>query len=210
MALGNPYGQRPNSSPIMEEASNGEDILELVIIRKLQGVMIHNDLKNGFDYLNMHGFKRQQEYRSMDEMSDFNGLTRYMINRHDKMFTKNVERVQILPMGLETLTSRFSISADQKKQFVKSMFENWHEWEKETVELLEKYATELAKTERNVDAHKIKELLLGTSKELKYLERQVLEYSNVDWSLHHLYCCQEELHSKYKSKLEEGFKIEMC
>lgn len=185
------------------------EMLQSVIRRKLTGVMLHDDLQTIFDYLNLHGFKREQEYRTMSEFAEFKSLCRYIINRYEVMPCKHADRVEVNPSNIKDATSRASISSVQKKQSIKWLFETWAEWEEETISILESYITRLVKLECNADAEKLSCLLLGTTCEYKYLARQILEYCDVEWSLHHIYTEQEELHEHFKNKMKEEYKIDI-
>lgn len=186
------------------------ELLQIVIKRKLLGVMIHDDMQNYFDFLDTHGFKREQEIRTFDEMAEFKGLCRYLINNHDKMPDKDVESIDIAPLDIKKYTSRMSVPVDMKKQMLKKLFETWLEWEKETSELFEEITTLLAKTNHNVDAVKVRELLKGSRNEIKYVERRLIEYNNVEWDLHHIYCIQDEIHEKMKDETRSIYKIDIC
>lgn len=202
--------KKETKSMIAMEEMTSVDILQAVLQRKLKGVMFHDDMQTAFDYLNMHGFKREQEYRTFEEMGEFKSLERYLINHYDVMPIKKTDRVEVNPLNIKSSTNRMSISPEQKKQMLKLLFEEWCEWERETIEMLEKFATHLAKNEYNVDAKKVKSLLKDTTMEYKYIERRLIEYNNVEWSLHHIYEIQHEMHEHFKDKEKEHYKIDIC
>lgn len=204
------YNKSANSSEASEMTDMSVvDIMQAVIKRKLTGVMFHDDLQTAFDYLNLHGFKREQEYRTMAEFAEFKSLCRYIINRYEVMPCKHADRVEVNPSNIQDATSRSGISSVQKKQSIKWMYETWAEWEAETIEQLENFVTRLVVMEYNADAAKLKQLLLGTTQEYKYLNRQILEYNDVEWSLHHIYSGQEEIHEHFKEKMKEEYKIDL-
>lgn len=209
--IGN-YGSDSKQPKLLK--SDGEitslDILQNVLKRKLKGVMFHDDLQTCFDFLNMHGFKREQEYRTLSEMAEFKSLERYIINHYDVMPNKETDRLEVNPLNLKSVQGRKNISTEQKKQMLKVLFDMWCEWEDETRGMLEMYTTSLAKMECNIDAKKIRKLLEDVAMEYKYIERRVIEYNNVEWSLHHMYMEQDSIHEKFKEKLEKEIKIDMC
>lgn len=206
------YGSSSSESKktIDEENMSSIDIMQKVIKRKLKGVMFHDDLQNSFDFLDMHGFKREQEYRTLSEMAEFKSLCRYVINHYDKMPDKKVDRVEVNPLNLKFIEKRKDVSPEQKKQMLKMLFEMWCEWEEETIEILECYVTALAKMEHNVDSIKVKSLLEDVTMEYKYIERRLIEYNNVGWELHHIYSIQHDIHEHFKEKLKEEIKIDIC
>lgn len=187
------------------------DILNKVINSKLTGVMLHDDMQQIFDFLNLRGYKREQEYRTLDEMAEYKGLCRYMINVNNVFPNKEKsERIEIKNLSALKTVYRNEIKAEQKQRIIKELFELWREWEKETIEELEIYTTKLAQINKNKDAKVTRKLLEDTVKELKYLERQIIELEDVNYELHHIYCLQNEIHEKFKEKTENEIKINFC
>jgi hypothetical protein len=39
-----------------------EEVFKSIAERQLQGLMMHEDLANYYDFLNLHGYKKCQEY----------------------------------------------------------------------------------------------------------------------------------------------------
>jgi len=207
------YGATESREPkktTMDSEITSLDILQNVLKRKLKGVMFHDDLQTCFDFLNMHGFKREHEYRTLSEMAEYKSMNRYIVNHYDKFPLKDVDRVEVNPLNLKFVENRKDITTEQKKQMLKMLFDMWCEWENETREIMESYVTQLAKMECNMDSMKVKSMLEDVTMEYKYIERRLIEYNNVNWDLHHIYSIQHDIHEKFKEKLKEDIKIDIC
>lgn len=194
----------------MEEMPEDIVILNKIINSKLIGIMLHDDLQKCFDFLNLRGYKRQQEFRTLDEMGEYKGLCRYLINVKNVFpMDSETERIKI---NDEILKNRYrnEINSDEKKKMIKELFHTWEEWEEKTILELEEYTTALAKNNNNIDAKVTKKLLEDTTKELKYIRRHIIELNDIDYSLHHIYEMQDEIHEKYKDKTEKEIKINFC
>ena len=62
--------------------------------------MLHEEMADYFDFLNLHGFKRQQEYHFFDESAELRGIHRYAINHCNRLITDtDIPSVKAIPQG---------------------------------------------------------------------------------------------------------------
>ncbi len=177
--------------------------------RMLKGIMLHAQLTDYFDFLNLHGFKRWQEYRFFDETAELRGLHRYAINHCNKLIGEStIENPRMIPQDWGNYT-RLQVDSATRKAAVKEAFSKWYEWEKSTKEFYESKFKTLTDNNKIADADKVNCLVCAVDQELKVLTRKMLEYKAVDYDMSYIMYQQPELHEYYKQKTKD-IGIDIC
>lgn len=176
----------------------------------IKGIMFHEQMADYFDFLDLHGLKRWQEYRFFEESAELRGIHRYALNHCNRIINDGeVSTTRYIPNSWYNYT-RFDVDNGTRKTSVKDAFEKWLNWEKETKTLYEKLFKKLTENSYIADASKVNQLIQGVDAELKHLTRKMIEYKAVDYDMSYIMCEQDEMHNMYENKLKENFKIEMC
>lgn len=175
----------------------------------LKGIMFHAQLADYFDFLNLHGLKRCQEYHFLLECSEMRGIHRYALNHINKLIMDfPVEDPQVIPTNWKNYT-RMQVDNNTRKSAVKEAFEKWFEWESLTKNFYEQQFKILTENSKIAEANKVNQLICGVDQELKDVIRKMLEYKSVDYSLDYILYQQNELHEKYEEKTK-NIGIDIC
>lgn len=175
----------------------------------LKGLMFHSQLADYFDFLNLHGLKRCQEYHFLLECSEMRGIHRYALNHINKLIMDSpVEDPQVIPTNWKNYT-RMQVDNNTRKSAVKEAFEKWFEWESLTKNFYEQQFKILTENSKIAEANKVNQLICDVDQELKEVTRKMLEYKSVDYSLDYILYQQDELHEKYKEKTK-NIGIDIC
>lgn len=186
-----------------------EEIFSNIAKHMVKGMMIHDQMANYYDFLGLKGYKRCHEYHYLCECCEFRGLNRYFINHENKLIPlAGVENPNIIPETWYKY-SRQDVDTNTKKNAVKNGYALWESWEKETKQLYEDMYKELMNIDEIAAALKIKELICDVDKELKDVERCVLELKAVDYNMSHIISMQEHYHEKYR-KCTKKLGVEIC
>ena len=179
------------------------EIFSKIIAHQIKGLMVHEQLANFYDFLNLHGYKRCHEYHYIEESACMRTVQRYYINHYNKLAKKeNIEEPKIIPDSWYNY-SRWDVDGGTRQNALKTGISTWIEWEKETKTLYEAMYKELCTLDEIAAACKVKELICDVDCELKYAEREGLKLKAIDYDLNSVYLCQDELHEKYKNKTEK-------
>lgn len=179
------------------------EVFNEVSARQIQGIMLHAQFTDLFDYLNLHGLKRWHEYQYFAENAELRGIHRYAINHCNRLIKElPVTSPKMIPTSWETYT-RMQVDASTRKTAVKEAFEHWYDWEKSTKEFYEGVFKQLTENAKIASANKINELICDVDQELKYLTRKMLEYKAVDYDMDYILFQQNELHEYFKEKTKE-------
>lgn len=185
------------------------EVFNKVNERLLKGIKFHEQMADYFDFLNLHGLKREMEYHFFKESAKLRGLHRYVINHCNRLVNDiEIGTIKNIPSSWYSV-EKLNIDNGTRRQAIKEAFEKWYEWEKSTKEFLQEQFKILTDNRKIASANKINELIQEVDKELKYLTRQMLEYKSVDYDLNYIVFQQNELHECYKEKTK-NIGIDIC
>ena len=116
---------------------NIEEIYSKINEHMINGLMLHDQLANYYDFLGLKGYKRCHEYHYLHENLNYRALNRYFINHHNKLIPEvKFDNKSVIPVSWY---NHIRIDADPatKKEAVKTGLVAWVTWERETKKLYE-------------------------------------------------------------------------
>ena len=201
------YTYRTKNNLTLDQVSC-KDIMNEVCLRKLNGLMIHSDVSDIFNLLNLHGYKRKHEYRRFVEEKEFMEIKKWIIERHGVIPHQHLEnRIEVDPKNVKTLGHREKITKDTKQQIILGIFEELIKWEEGTLIFLNEAYKALEHHGKIADSELICELIEHTDIELKKLKREKIELMDLTFNLEYIFLKQKKIHDKYKEKMK---KLNMC
>lgn len=189
------------------------EVLNEIVSHQIEGIMLHAQLADYFDFLDLHGFKRLHEYRYFDESAEMRGVCRFAINRLNKIPKPkpDIPNPNVIPANWYSAT-RYDVDANTKRRGIGDGMKRWVNWEKQTIAFYEaeyKHLMEQQSDGNIIVASKLLDMINGVSEELKRAERLALELASYDYDLPAVYEMQPCLHEEYKEKLKK-IGIEFC
>lgn len=174
------------------------EILGKLADRQVEGLMIHEQMSDLFDLLNLHGYKRWNEYRFIEEAVNMKLTKRFCISTTNKLaLTSNI----IDPKGLpQTFFDKSRSDIDNKLAIVRGAFEKLSSWESETLKILNELYIMAQQRKAGEVAQFIMESIKHVSEELKYINRELQTLKDVT-SIDIIIDKQSSLHDCYKDKL---------
>ena len=184
-----------------------EEIFKNLSTHMIKGVMIHEQMANYYDFLNLHGYKRCHEYHMMKEMCSHRSLCRYYINHYNKLIPEDeFDTPAFIPESWYSHV-RQDVDTATIKTSVKTGLVKWVEWERDTKALYQQMYSELIALNEIASAMKVKEFICDVDCELKKAERYLLSKEAVGYDIVMIVSEQKDKHDKYKKKLENVTKI---
>ena len=175
----------------------------------IKGIMLHEQWADMFDFLNLRGFKRQQEYYFLLDNVELRGIHRYAINHDNKMIKDiDIEPIREIPDTWYNYT-KFDVDTSTRRQYVKDIFTKWISWLNDLKKMYEDKFKMLTENKEIACANKVNELVKRADMELKKTTRQMLEYQSVDWDMEYLMWKQDCLHEEYAEK-EKDIHVDIC
>lgn len=183
------------------------DVFAKISAKQVEGVMRHAQWADLFDFCDLCGEKRWQEYRAMSEFVEMRGVHRYAINHCNKMLPDTTTSVRLIPNDWYNAT-RFDVTENDRKDMLKRIYTEWFNWEKSVKAFYEEQFKLLTDNKCIASANKVMELIKDVDEELKVLTRKMLEYKAVGWDIGYIMYQQPEMHEHYaKKQMELGVCI---
>ena len=178
-----------------------EEIFRTVSTHMIKGVMVHEQLADYYDFLNLHGYKRCHEYHMHKEMKSLRKLHRYFINHFNRLIEEEqFDNPDVIPSSWYRYT-RQEVDVNTKRNAVKSGIEKWVAWEEDTKKLYAKMYTELMTIGEVSAAEKIGCFLSDVDCELKMAQRYHIDLVTSDYSISYILGHQKHKHDYYLRKM---------
>lgn len=177
-----------------------EEIFKGLSERKLRGIMTHEYYTDYFNFLNLHGYKRMQEYHAKHEMKGFRKLHRYYIDHYNKLVPDTkFENEEYIPASWYQYT-RQDVDTNSKRNAVKTAFDKWEAWEAETKKYYEQMYKELFDIGEIASAETVAKMIEDVDDELKWVQRKRLDLMSADYDIDYILDEQSYYHDFYKGK----------
>lgn len=188
------------------DVSSAESIFSEINARMIAALMFHDQMSDYFDFLGMKGYKRLHEYQYFAESLERKKLNQYYINHHNRLIKDTYTgQVEIIPENWQS-ANRISVGKSTKQKGIEDGFNQYHEWESETKNLYEHYSSRLREMGAVADAIVVEKLVEDVDKELKKLERIIIDLISSGYDMVYITESQQRIHNKYKAKLHEIFE----
>lgn len=187
------------------DVNSVESIFSEINARMIAALMFHDQMSDYFDFLGMKGYKRLHEYQYFSESLERKKLNQYYINHHNKLIPDiYTGQVAMIPENWQT-ANRISVGKSTKQKGIEDGFNQYHEWETETKSLYEHYSVKLREMGAVADALMVEKLVEDVDKELKKLERIIVDLISSGYDMVYITESQHGIHDKYKAKLHDIF-----
>lgn len=185
------------------------NIFANISAREIEGIMMHEQFSDYFDFLGLMGFKRIHEYQFLSESVELRGIHRYFINHYGQLVNQvNVSSKSYIPSAWYGF-DRSQVDAEAKKNAVKNCIETWVEWERESKKYYENCYCNLCDLHEIAGAMKVKELIMDVDMELKNACRLHVMLGSIGYDLNSMFLMQDEIHEKYK-QMEKEMGVDIC
>ena len=180
-----------------------EEIFAQLGQHMIQGLMVHTQLSDYFDFLGLKGYHKCHEYHYFEESCNFRKVCSYYLEHYDKFITdSHVANPQVIPESWYKYT-RQQVDAATRKSAIQAGFEKWVKWETETLKLYQTLYKELINLDEVAAASEINCYIIDVSEELAKAQQKYLELKMTDFNISNIVDEQHTLYKKYCKKIEE-------
>ena len=180
-----------------------EEIFKRLSSHMIEGVMLHDQMSDYYDFLSLREYKRCHEYHAYKEMRGMRCLHRYFINHFSKLIEEdNIPNPNVIPSSWYRYT-RQEVDVNTKRQAVKQGIEKWVAWETDTKALYQQMYHELMDLGEVAAAKKIACYICDVDRELKYAQRKHINLVAADYSMGYILGEQDHLHDWYIKKMKK-------
>lgn len=179
-----------------------DEIFTKFAAHMVEGMMIHDTLSKGYDFLGLYGFSKCHEYHYIEETKGYECLLHYYSTRYHKLLDiKNIPEPDIIPTNWYKYTT-MAVDVATKRTAVKTMMEKWVEWERNTKTLYQEMYKELFELGEITAANKINCFICDVDEELKHAEKKLIKLETLGYDIGSIVGWQQSIYKKYKKKLK--------
>lgn len=178
-----------------------DEIFSRIAMHMVEGMMIHDQIQQGYDFLGLYGFAKCHEYHHIEETKGYECLIHYYSTHYHKLLIiENVPKPSIIPDTWYKYTT-MAVDGNTKRQATQLLMKKWVEWEQETKKLYQEMYTELCSLNEIDAANKIKCYICNVSDELKHAEKKLIKLETIDYNINTIVSWQQPMYKKFKKKL---------
>lgn len=177
------------------------EAFETVSKHQIEGMMLHDQLADAFEYLALPGFEAMHEYRFADESKAMRALHLYYISRYNSIVP------DFHPSSIDLLRcwrgGERRAAMDTRRKHVRELFEKWVEWERDTKLLYQRIVAELCNAGEVAAAHEMLELVKDVDEELANAEAMHMRLDSIAYDMPTVEQMQDALENEYNEKLKD-------
>ena len=180
---------------------SAEEIFLRLVAHMLEGMMLHEQLADYFDFLALKGYGCCHEYHYLEETKSHREIQRYYIEHYNKILPQpRLNITDIIPQSWLPHV-RQDVDESAKREGVRGGLGRWRDWERETKRLYQDLYGALMSIGEFAAAEKLRELVVDVDGELSEAEDMYREASAVNFDMTVLIPDQEVKYKKYSKKL---------
>lgn len=184
-----------------------EEIFGQLIAHATEGLMVHAQMAEYYDFLGLKGYAECHTYHYFLESSNYKCMCEYYIGHYDKLpMDIAVTNPKIIPDSWYKYM-RKDVDAATRKSAIMTGIEKWVSWERNTKKLYEHMYQELINIGEIAGAMEVKKYIEDVDEELASAQYVYLKKKAIDYNISDIVMEQDELCKRYKKKLKE---IEVC
>lgn len=179
-----------------------EEIFSKLAEHMLEGIMFHEQVANCYGFLTLPGYKKCHEYHYYCEIRNYRHLYNYVLSHCNKLIKVNIVPAEDIINSSFYKYTRQEIDINTKRTTVRDIIKKWVTWEEETKGLLEACYKELYEAGEVAACFKIGCFIKDVEKELKCAVNKQIKLEATGYDIGSIVGEQDELHDKYKCKLD--------
>lgn len=181
-----------------------EEIFANLSSHMAKGLIIHDQLSNAYNFLNLCGYKKCHEYHYYEENRNYHCLRDFYLDTYHKMIPEDkvAQSVEIFPANWYKYKKE-DVDTNTKRTAIRDLTKYWINWEEETVSLLERLYKELYELGEVYAASKIKYFLKDTAEELAHARNKFINLETSSYDISDILTEQDSLCEKYSKKIKE-------
>lgn len=179
------------------EPQDPEEVYAAINSRQLTALMFHSEMADLFGFLNLKGFQDMHEHQYLAESACYRALRNFYMTQYGKVLQEDdPEIIEVFPEDWYNY-KRSDVTPEIRRQAVQVALEQYLEWEEDTKECYEHYASLLMSWGKNMDYSKVNKMIQEVSEEIKRIERMHADLKSVQFNLDHIMTTQAKLSRKY-------------
>ena len=182
---------------------NVADVFKTISAHMIKGFMMHEQLADYFDFLNLHGYKACHEYHAQAEYRSLRRLHDFYINTYNKLIPEEkIQNPSVIPDSWYRY-SRQDVDTKTKRQAVKDATEQWIAWETEARDTAITMAHELTAIGDDLASAYVLNLAEDAARELRWAQKKHIDFLAADYDIGFILGQQDRYHEWYKKEMKK-------
>jgi len=184
-----------------------EEIFAKISQHMVEGLMIHSQMSDYYNFLGLEGYSKCHLYRYHRESNDYKELNEYYIKNYNRIIPEGQNsNPNVIPQDWYKY-NRQQVDIATRKNAIQAGFKKWVDWEYNTKITLQQMYQELVAIGEIAGAIKVKELIEEVAKEYSIAYQEMIEVKAIDYDITIIMEKQDELKDSYCKKIKKLF---MC
>lgn len=163
-----------------------EEIFSGLATHLQQGIEMHNQFVQMYDFLGFKFYGRRQYEQYLEEINNCHSLCHYYMKHYHKLIIfKEAKAQNVIPASWYRYT-QLDVDMNTKRNAVKDINQQWISWEKSTKEYITQLHKQLMDLGELAAALYFEKMLKRVDKELAHAETFFLELETVGYDLVHM------------------------
>lgn len=182
-----------------------DEIFIALAIHMQEGIKIHYDFAQAYDFLGLYGFAKCHEYHYFAETKGYESLLHYYSCRYHKLLNiKNIPVHEIIPESWYKYTT-MAVDTGTKRNYTKTFMDQWLEWERKTKAFYQEMYKELYNLSEIAAANEINNYINDVDNELKHAEKKSFKLETIGYDILTIIEWQQPMYKKFKKELKNLF-----
>ena len=180
-----------------------EQIFSEISKHMIEGVMIHSQLADYYNFLGLKGYSKCHEYHYIDESANFRHLSWYYLKHFNKLIPElQNDNPNVIPTSWYKYL-RTDVDVATRKTAIQAGIERWVNWENNTKAFYQNMCKELMNINEIAAAQEIRKYISDVDRELATAQQRHLEDKAIEFDIFSIMDKQEHVYKKYAKKIEE-------
>ncbi len=174
-----------------------EEIFIKLASHMVEGIMVHDEMANAYDFLGLEGFAKCHDHHHFEETCNYRCLVHYYSTHYHKLLKIDTQvRQTIIPEGWYKYTT-MDVDVGTKRTAVKDLMKKWIDWEHDTKKLYQEMRQELYNLGEVASALKIDCFIKDVDDELIHAEKKYIKLEGTGYDSQYIIEQSEKLKKKY-------------
>ena len=179
-----------------------EEIFNKLASHMVEGIMIHDEMANAYDFLGLYGFAKCHDYHHLSETCNYRNLAHYYSTHYHKLLRIDTQKRQTIIPDAWYKYSTTAGDSNTKRSAVKDMMHKWVEWETDTKKLYAEMRKELCDIGEVAAALKVDCFLNDVDDELVHAEKKLIKLETIGYDIGTIISWQQPMYKKYKKEMK--------
>lgn len=180
-----------------------EEIFSQISKHMIEGVMIHAQMADYYNFLGLKGYSKCHEYHFINENCNFRKLSWYYLKHFNKLIPEMPnDNPHVIPTAWYKYL-RQDVDANTRKTAIQGGIEKWVNWEYTTKIFYQDMYRELINIHEIAAASELKKYISDVDYELAHAQQKHLEDKSIDYDIFDIMAKQDEIYKKYCKKIKD-------